>query len=68
MSYGQINLKLPERTERENENPDRSGEWTDTTTTATYETIDTRSNPMCPDHEYVYARADEAVRTISVIV
>ena len=65
-----------ETTEGEHENPDRSGQWADTMTTATryqsyettratYETVDTCSRPRAPDHEYVYARADEAVRTTS---
>ena len=56
-AYGQMSLKLSGRTEGEYENPDRLTD-TSTSTAATYETIDTWMGP-----EYVYARADEVVRT-----
>ena len=59
MSYGEVNLK-PGEMEGEYENPNKilgkSGQSTDTTITATYETIYT-SNPAAPE----YASTDEAV-------
>ena len=68
MAYGEVNLK-PGEMEGEYENPDKilnkSGQSTDTTTTATFET----SNPAAPEYASTdedpaapeYASTDEAV-------